>query len=327
VTSFWFSLGASVLLTGLSVPVLRRARFLDVPNQRSSHAVVTPRGGGVAVMIAVVAGVVSSGDIATWPLIVLAIILAVVGLVDDARSLSSRTRLGAQLLIGVALCSWVAMYVGTSGFAGVMFGVVSVLGVVSYVNAFNFMDGINGIAALNAALAGTWFAWLGREYDIPVVMLVGGTLAGAALGFFPWNSPRARVFLGDVGSYGIGAVIAGLAVFSWGAGAPGTWATAPLLVYLADTGWVILRRARAGASLMEAHREHVYQRLVGQGWGHFPTACANVAAGILVCLVMVIATPSHPEATAALTLAVLVLYLSLPKLDRRLRAAATRATR
>ena len=80
------------------------------------------------------------------------------GLADDARSLPARVRLGAQLLLGAALCAWVAAYVGTGGLPGVVFAAVGVFGVVAYVNAFNFMDGVNGISALNAVLAGAWFA-------------------------------------------------------------------------------------------------------------------------------------------------------------------------
>lgn len=318
-TPFWVSLGASVLLTGLAVPLLRRARFLDVPNQRSSHAVVTPRGGGAAVMVAVVLGVVVGAVVQAWPLVLVALVLALVGLADDARSLPARVRLGAQLLLGVALCTWVAAYVGTGGLPGVVFAVVGVFGVVAYVNAFNFMDGVNGISALNALLAGTWFAWLGHEYDLAAVTLVASALAGAALGFLPWNAPRAQLFLGDVGSYGIGALVAGLAVLSLGGGAPVAWATAPLLVYLADTGWVILRRARRGAPLAEAHREHVYQRLVARGWGHLPAALATAVAGGAVCLLVVSLAAEHPVATAGLTLLVVVLYLSLPALDARVR--------
>lgn len=326
-TSFWVSLGVSLTLTGLTVPVLRRARLMDVPNQRSSHVVVTPRGGGVAVMLAVVVGVSVGGQPDAWPLLLLAVLLAVVGLMDDARSLSSGVRLGAQLLFGAGLCLWVATYAGTAGLAGAAFGVVCIFGVVSYVNAFNFMDGINGISALNTVLAGSWFVWLGREHDLAVVTLVGGTLAGAALGFLPWNAPRARVFLGDVGSYGVGAVVAGLAALAWGAGAPALWAIAPLLVYLADTGWVILRRARAGAPLLEAHREHVYQRLVGQGWTHLASASTNAGAGALICVIAVVLGQSHPESALIAAIAILGLYLSLPGLHSHLRPGALRAFR
>jgi UDP-N-acetylmuramyl pentapeptide phosphotransferase/UDP-N-acetylglucosamine-1-phosphate transferase len=325
-TSFWVSLGTSLALTGLSVPLLRRAQFMDVPNQRSSHVLVTPRGGGVAVMLAVVVGVLGGQRAAAWPLVLLAVLLAVVGLMDDARTLSSRVRLGAQVLLGTALSLWVASYAGTAGLAAAVFGVVCLFGVVSYVNAFNFMDGINGISALNATLTGAWFAWLGWDQDLPVVALVGGCMAGAALGFLPWNAPRARVFLGDVGSYGIGAVVAGLAAVSWGAGAPALTVVAPLLVYLADTGWVILRRARAGAPLMEAHREHVYQRLLAQGWGHVASACVNAGAGVLICLLVVVLAPAHPAAVVVLAAAVLALYLSLPELDRRVRSGALRTS-
>ncbi len=136
--------------------------------------------------------------------------------------------------------------------------------------------------------------------------------------------PARAVFLGDVGSYGIGALIAGLAVLSLGGGAPVAWVTAPLLVYLADTGWVILRRARRGAPLTEAHREHVYQRLVGRGWGHLPAAVATAAAGGVICLVVAALAEEHPVTTSGLTALVLVLYLALPAIDGRLRPSASR---
>lgn len=311
-TPFWVALVASAVLTGLVVPLLRRGSFLDLPNHRSSHIVPTPRGGGVAVMLAVVAGVVVGGRSDAWPVVMPALLLAIVGLTDDLRSLSSQVRLAAQLVLGAVLCVWVAGAETASGLSVPIFVAICLVGLVGYVNAFNFMDGIDGISALNAAVAGAWFAWLGHSYAIPAPALIGSVVAAGALGFLPWNA-TSHVFLGDVGSYGIGALLAGAAISAWAGGVPSPLAIAPLLVYLADTAWVVLRRARAGKPLLEAHREHAYQRLVQQGWSHLGAAAWSAGVSGAVVLVMAWLYPDHTVLALAVTGALLVAYLASPR--------------
>lgn len=318
---FWLSLAVSVVATGAVIVVLRRWQLLDVPNHRSSHAAPVPRGGGLGVMLAVVVAVSVSGQSGAWRVLLPALLVAVVGFADDLRSLSSGVRLAAQVALGLLLSVWVGRDVGTAGLAAAVFVGVCVLGVVGYVNAFNFMDGVNGISALNAAVGGAWFAWLGHDYDARTLLVLGAVLAGAALGFLPWNA-RSRVFLGDVGSYGLGALLAGAAVLAWAHGVPAALCGAPLLIYLADTASVIIRRAHAGKPLTEAHREHVYQRLVELGWSHLTSAAFT--AGLSAVVVAVLAVLYREEPAAALTLVVglLGLYLSSPRLLAR---RATRA--
>ena len=312
-TSFWVALGMSLVLTGLAVPLLRRWSVIDRPNHRSSHIVPVPRGGGAAVMVAVVAGAAVGGWPDVWPVVIPAVLLAIVGLTDDLRSLPARLRLTAQLVVGAGLCAWVAGGGTASGSSLPILLVIGTVGFVGFVNAFNFMDGINGISALNAMVSGAWFAWLGHSSDLPGLLVIGSVAAGGALGFLPWNA-TARVFLGDVGSYGIGALLAGAAIFAWAGGVPSLLAIAPLLVYLADTSWVILRRARAGKSLLEAHREHAYQRLVQQGWSHL--AAAAWSAGVSGACVLVLAWlyPDNRVLAVMLTVALLVAYLASPRL-------------
>jgi UDP-GlcNAc:undecaprenyl-phosphate GlcNAc-1-phosphate transferase len=301
-------------LTGALLPLLRGADVMDVPNARSSHAAPVPRGGGIGVYAALslacaVAAVVGS-DVSWLPLVV-GLAVAAVGLADDLRGLSGPVRLVLQLLAGSCVAVWAtgSIEAGSGRWLALVAIVVLVAG---YVNAFNFMDGIDGISALSGAVAGLWFAHVGGRVDEPGLTTVGLALAGALLGFLPWNAPRAQVFLGDVGSYGVGLVIAALCAWAWVAGAALMLAVAPLVVYGADTAWVLVKRARGRRSLMEAHREHAYQRLVDElGWSHLTASVVAALASALVCAAVWLGQDA-PVLSMLVALAVATAYLALP---------------
>ena len=101
--------------------------------------------------------------------------------------------------------------------------------VVGYTNAFNFMDGINGISSLSVLVCGIWYAGLAYAYDFDGAATLGLAMAAAAVAFLPWNVPKAKIFLGDVGSYGLGVASVGLGLALWQHGAP-------LLAVLATVG-------------------------------------------------------------------------------------------
>lgn len=310
-TPFWVAFAVSLVMTGLAVPLLQRVSLIDRPNHRSSHVVPVPRGGGAAVMLAVLAALTFDGWSAAWVVMVPALLLAAVGLTDDLRSLSARLRLSAQVVIGIAVCVWIAATDSVTGAALPVFLAFGVIGFVGFVNVFNFMDGINGISALHAAVAGGWFAWLGHRDDLTSLTLLGLAIAGGALGFLPWNA-LSRVFLGDVGSYGIGALLAGAALLAWAGGVAILLVVAPLLVYLADTAWVMARRARERKPLTEAHREHAYQRLVQQGWPHL--VAATWSATVSAAIVLVVGgLRDHAVVATALVIGLLAAYLAMPR--------------
>jgi UDP-GlcNAc:undecaprenyl-phosphate GlcNAc-1-phosphate transferase len=316
VTAFWIALGTALGLTGLLVPVLRRAGLYDAPNDRSMHATPTPRGGGMAVLLAVVLATVAEGEgdvVHVGVLVVTALMLGMVGLVDDVRSLAPALRLTAQGIVALTASLVVARLVGDAGLWAPGFVIAAAVAAVAYVNAFNFMDGINGISALNAAVCGGWLAWLGHGHDVTALVLVGSALAGAALGFLPWNA-SSRVFLGDVGSYGVGALVASASVLGWGAGIPASLVVAPTLLYFADTGWVILKRGWAGEPLTQAHRSHVYQRLVRRGWPHWASAGWSAALATVMCLLAAVLYDRQPMTTVLLASLVVLTYLATPRL-------------
>ena len=310
---FLASFVVCLTLTGLLIPALRRAQFMDVPNHRSSHTAPVPRGGGVAVVLtlnAVVLGFGRQGD--AWMMVLVAmLVMAGVGLADDLWSLGSTVRLLLQLAAGVALAAW-AVWAGVS----LWWAPVLVVVVAGYINAFNFMDGVNGISGLTIAVVGGWWWLVGTASDLTFVPVVGAALLGASLGFLPWNAPKAKVFLGDVGSYGIGLVVVALSVVAWVGGVDVWMAVAPLTVYCVDTGWVLLKRWRGGRSLTEAHREHVYQRLTDGGWPHLASAAFCAATGAAVCAASMLAD-SQPLLALAVAGLALTVYLGAPSVLAR----------
>jgi UDP-N-acetylmuramyl pentapeptide phosphotransferase/UDP-N-acetylglucosamine-1-phosphate transferase len=305
-----------LVTAGLS-PVVRAAMLrhgvLDVPNHRSSHTVAVARGGGLAclggVLVAVAVAAVR-GTSVPWVAVAACAMLSLLGLADDRLTLSPMPRVAIQVLAGGA--------VGLAA-GGVVGLVVGALLMTCVVNVVNFMDGINGITSLTMAVWGLVALLVGRQHDADGLALVGALAAGAALGFLPWNSPVPRLFLGDAGSYLFGALAASGLVLAWGEGAPVLLVAAPLAVYAADTAWTLVGRARRGARLTEAHREHTYQHLTSgpTAWPHLAVAAA--VAGLALAITAAWAwLPAY--ASLLVSVALLAAYLSAPALvsaDRR----------
>jgi UDP-GlcNAc:undecaprenyl-phosphate GlcNAc-1-phosphate transferase len=252
------------------------------------------------------------------------------GLLDDARGIPVGTRLAVQGLAGAAFAGW--MSAGRQsprrprrslpGALGV--GAATAGWMAGYVNAFNFMDGIDGISVAQVVVAGGAWSVLGTVHDVPELVGLAVVASGAVLGFAPFNLPTAACFLGDVGSYGLGALLAAGAVVGLEAGLPVEAVIGPLAVYLADTGATLIRRIRGGEEWYRPHRTHAYQRLVQSGWSH-PATSAYVAAVMTVVarLGMVSTGPSLPRRLAAdlAALGVLVAYIASPGfVERRAKA-------
>jgi len=306
----------------LFVPLLRRLAVIDVPNFRSSHTVPTVRGAGLApaagVLVALVltslSGLGGEGKAALVAVTVVALVMAGIGLIEDVRGLRVRVRVLAQGTIAAALVSALFFSVGGSPW----WVPVMAVAVTAYVNAANFMDGVDGISALHGLVAGVHFAFVGVLMSQTGLLLTGAVTAAVFVAFAPWNLLRGRVFLGDVGSYLLGALVAGCAVWAFFAGSSGLLALAPLLPYLADTFLTFLGRARRSEPIFEAHRSHIYQRLTALGLRHLESATI-VAVASALCSAFALAGSAAGGAAVTAgahvgVLAVLVAYACLPRL-------------
>ena len=134
------------------------------------------------------------------------------GFVDDLHGLTAIRRLLLQCVgsAGIAALLITPLRLPVAALAALT--LVTAVWLMGFVNAFNFMDGVNGISAAHAMIAGVAYACFGQWRQDSFLLAMGLAVAVAALAFLPWNGGRARVFLGDVGSYALGAALAVLAV-------------------------------------------------------------------------------------------------------------------
>jgi Fuc2NAc and GlcNAc transferase len=275
--------------TGLFRRHALKRGLLDVPTHRSSHELATPRGGGVAIVIAATLGfgVLWYGgalDRNLFMALCCGLPVAVIGLLDDRYQVSPAVR----LVVHAAAAAWALYCLG--GLPPLQFGtatitfalggyVLGVVAVVWAVNLFNFMDGLDGIASSEAifiALGGALISALaGAHAPVWPAALM---FAAACAGFLAWNWPPAKIFMGDVGSGYLGFVLAVLAI-----GAAREHSAALLSwtilggAFLVDATVTLLRRLARGERVLEAHRSHAYQRLA-QRWKSHRAVTLAVAA-------------------------------------------------
>jgi UDP-N-acetylmuramyl pentapeptide phosphotransferase/UDP-N-acetylglucosamine-1-phosphate transferase len=296
------------LTTRALIPILAGRQILDRPNERSSHRVPTPRGGGIAVigslLLAWIA-LIRTGSVppGVFGIVLGAVLLAAVSWLDDLRGLSPVVRLLAQ---AAAVAIGVFVLPGPqNAFHLVAIGLLWIW----WINLFNFMDGIDGLAGSKAAAIGAGlllFASAGAGSD-PALRALAAAVTGAAIGFLVWNWSPARIFLGDVGSVPLGYLLGFLLL---GPAVRGHWRIALILslYFLADATITLARRLVRGERVWQAHREHFYQQAVHRGLGH-AAVVKRVIAADLVLIGCGLAAENGWSATALATSAASVAIL------------------
>jgi glycosyltransferase WbpL len=277
VTTLLLVLIASHVISRAVQPALvrwaRQRAIVAVPNARSSHASETPVGGGLPIAACAIAGVLALGltdawSEPWWPRYVMgALAVAAVSWVDDLRGAGTWPLLIVHgLAAGLVAQGILGGGASASSWPPIVAAMVGIIGVT---NAYNFMDGVDGMAGATAVVAGAGWIWLGWMTTHPLVAGLGAILCGASLGFLSFNWQPARIFLGDVGAALLGFTFAVLPVVVWWEGWRVVLAgTLCLWPFLFDTTFTMLRRLGRGENVMQAHRSHLYQRLVRAGWTH-----------------------------------------------------------
>lgn len=289
---------------------------LDIPNARSSHSRATPRGGGIAIVVVTAAaaglacGLHPEAMRPVLGVIVPALLIAGVSWLDDVRSLPNRLRFAVHLAAAVAAVAVLGPVreVSLGSFGSIAFGSVAwpltLVWIVGLTNAFNFMDGIDGIAGITAAISAAAIAATAAASGSPAVGGVAAAFAAAACGFLISNWHPAKIFMGDVGSAFCGFVLAVLPLALPAAAVPAgvAIAAAALWPFIFDTAFTLVRRLRRRENIFEAHRSHLYQRLVIAGWSHRAVSSLYGALS-LVTAVLAVAPVFDPALRQAADLA------------------------
>jgi UDP-N-acetylmuramyl pentapeptide phosphotransferase/UDP-N-acetylglucosamine-1-phosphate transferase len=274
------------------------------PNARSSHRIPTPQGGGIAVVAAtvvVVTGVVAflpmpSGVAGSWWLVGAAVLLlGMVGWADDVRALPVLPRLFAQAF-AVAIVM-LALPDAVRVVPPVPFWLERALLLVAgvyLVNIVNFMDGLDWmtVAEFVPVCAGTILIAVFSDVS-PLASMVAAALAGAVVGFAPFNRPVAKLFLGDVGSLPLGLLLFWLLLELATSGQLAAAILLPLY-YLADATLTLMRRIARREPIHQAHRSHFYQCATDLGWS-VPAIVGHVFAVNVGLVALAVWTAARPD--------------------------------
>jgi Fuc2NAc and GlcNAc transferase len=263
-------------------------------NERSSHSVPTPHGGGIAISITWFIGITylyfdNQLEASLFYTLLIGIIISIVSFLDDIYELSPKIRLltqGGVAILAIALLG---------GLQTLEFGLFSIenqivtnlfafLMIIWFINLYNFLDGINGYAGSEAVfLSFAGFLLFNENY-----LLV---LSVASLGFLYWNWNKAKIFMGDVGSTLLGYNIAVFTLYFANQEASNLWVWIILFaVFWFDATLTLLRRKQNGEKLSQAHKKHAYQRLTQYGWSHYKVTNWSIALNILLFLIVYLVT-------------------------------------
>ena len=297
--------GVAAVCAAVERSLVRRfheAGVVDQVGERSSHTQPTPRGGGAGFVLAATVGwmiavvlVPGIDRVRLGGIMVAAVMIATIGFLDDLRGVSALWRLLVHLA-AAALGLWSASASSllpdapmpqAVGFA------VLVVGVAWFVNAFNFMDGTDAFAASHGLAVSALIVALlciGGSAD-PTSLAIATSLGAALLGFLPWNWPKARIFMGDVGSGWMGFVVALLLVSVCSTRpAVASAGLALLAPFMMDPTVCLVRRALRGERIWQAHRSHAFQNLSRRVGSHSRLLALWWGIGLLAYLPLAVLT-------------------------------------
>ncbi len=306
--------------------------MLDHPNPRSLHCEPIPRGGGLAILAAILisgtigAGIYGVSNDLVW-LAVAALLVAGISFLDDWRTIDLGSRISIHFA-AAALVTWGGFTLSNVSLPGVVWVLsapvsigLALLFIVWMINLYNFMDGIDGFAAGMATVGFSCFAVLGWPTEDYRFMAFNLVVAAASGGFLLFNFPPARIFMGDVGSSLLGFLAAVFILWADRDDIFPLWIG--ILVFspfIADATITLLRRILKREKFWQAHKTHYYQRLVQLGWGHKRTVLWEYGLMLLCVISAILVRPVNPTAQWFVLAGWLLLYGGLMFTVHRLEA-------
>jgi UDP-N-acetylmuramyl pentapeptide phosphotransferase/UDP-N-acetylglucosamine-1-phosphate transferase len=307
----FFTFLTSLFLTLIVRKWAIKRAIIDIPNERSSHSIPTPRGGGIAIAVTwflVITFLFLRKDIdsALFLALLCGLPISISGLVDDVITISPKIRLFVQVASAamalVFLGGLPSINIGFGLFAvPYLFSIMAIIGIVWFTNLFNFLDGIDGYISTEIIFI-----------DIASFLLFNTlppfVLAVVTAGFLLWNWQPAKIFMGDVGSTLLGFTIGVFAIYYQNKSDSSiiAWLMLTSLFWF-DASLTLYRRWRNGETLSKAHRKHAYQRVVQSGFSHQKTVLYSIVINLFILVLVWLAI--HYPAYSLLFFGVNIIYL------------------
>jgi len=313
----------SFLACNVALAMARSAGMMVEPGQRQSHTVATPTGGGLGILFCLVLTSLCLQPVSPlpsfWWLGVLpgVVLLGLVGWRDDKRTVSPILRLFVQLAVSIWLLGFSTLQFSWSETGWLIAGIVAM---VWSMNLYNFMDGSDGMAGAQGVFSGLVMAVLFNQNGQAAMALLALVVAAACAGFLLLNFPPARVFMGDVASVPLGFIFGALCVYGIQTGTFGLHVAVLIMaVFIIDATMTLLTRVIRREQWYTAHAQHVYQRLIVQGWSHRRVLVVYQAINLAIVLPAIVLTEQYRQ-NASLTsgLTLLLLAASWHYANRRL---------
>jgi UDP-GlcNAc:undecaprenyl-phosphate GlcNAc-1-phosphate transferase len=314
----------ALAMTPLAIKIAPKIGAVDVPkDNRRMHTKTMPRFGGMAIYIGTVGAMLIFMPMDSKLLGVIAggTIMLVVGIVDDIKGMPAKVKLLFQVICAVILFQFSVRI----SFVGDPFGpgfiyfpwwlslIITVVWVVGITNTINLIDGLDGLAAGIAFIASISISYTAYLSDRPDISLITLAIAGAALGFLPYNFNPAKIFMGDGGSLFLGFMLAGISVMSPMKGATVIATVVPMFVLalpIFDTAFAILRRLVNGRPIMEADKGHLHHRIMAVGLGQKRTVLTLYGiSGIMGVAAILVTRALYLEAGILVLVAMTLIYV------------------
>jgi UDP-N-acetylmuramyl pentapeptide phosphotransferase/UDP-N-acetylglucosamine-1-phosphate transferase len=298
-----------------------RRKLVSIPNERSLHVNPTPIGGGLAIVITWYIGITIlffSGVIerSLFFSLLSGVMLAVVSLIDDIKSLRPIIRLIVHFLTAILAFYFLEglrplIIPGFNISYNFLIYPLAIIGMVWFINLFNFMDGVDGFASVEViTIAAVLFV---MSWNIITILLIV-----CVTGFLCWNWPKAKIFMGDVGSTQLGFILVVLGIYfhnifefsilNW------IMLTSP---FWFDATLTLFRRWRNKERISEAHRKHVYQRIVQAGFSHEKVNIFLISLNLIIITLIIIYREFKVLQVPIFALTLLLYYLITRAVDRK----------
>jgi Fuc2NAc and GlcNAc transferase len=283
---FLFLFLFSFILTYLVKNYAIKKSLVDIPNDRSSHTVATPHGGGIAIAITWFVGIsylyyINDINSSLYYALLVGVIISIISYLDDLYELSAKVRLVTQIFVaffglyflgGLEKIDVVIFSIENQMFTNIF----AILMIVWFINLYNFLDGIDGYAGSEAIFLGLagYLLFSGSYFLV---------LVAAVLGFLVWNWHKAKIFMGDVGSTLLGYNVAIFTIYYTNQESSNLWIWAILFgLFWLDATLTLYRRYKNGEKLSQAHKKHAYQRLTQSGWAHDKVVKYSIIVNIIL---------------------------------------------